>query len=167
VISFQSSAAMWRASRAMHCTYNQTLTPTSTEYDVRVQCRHQYPFRHITWSHNIYGRFIQTKPCTAKLSTPMGGNKNTRYKYVEVHTTVSIQEYSSCKQYDRKFGDCLKYYLILSPRDPNKIRTHDALRTNVPTNRNVIKIKYVDQKTIFLQIHVIAVSKICSSRTSR
>jgi len=108
VISFQSSAAMWRASTAMHCTYNHTLTPTSTEYDVKVQCRHQYPFRHITWIHNFYGRFIQTKLCTAKLSTPVGGNNNTRYKYVEVYTTVSIQEYSSCKQYDRKFGDRLK-----------------------------------------------------------
>jgi hypothetical protein len=55
------------------------------------------------------------------------------------HTTTSTNVYSMCKQRGRKFGVHLKTLFNLSPRDPNKIRTHEAIWTNVPTPRNVIK----------------------------
>jgi len=104
----------------------------------------------------------------AKLSTSVTGNNNTRYTYVEVNTKVSTQEYSSCKQYDRKFGDHSKTsFNFVTSRSKQNPHTHAAIRTNVPTNRKIIKMKYVDQKNIFLEIHVTAVSKNCRSRTSR
>jgi hypothetical protein len=118
-----------------HALYVQSHTNTNfTEYDVEVQCRHQYPFRHITWIHNLYWRFIHTKLCTAKLSTSVGGNNNTRYTYVEVHTTVSTQEYSSCKQYDRKFGDHLKtLFNFVTSR--SKQNPHTRSHTNKCTHK--------------------------------
>jgi hypothetical protein len=89
-----------------HALYVQLHTTTNF-YGIRCQSSMSTPISVPSYLsiHNFYGRFIHTKLRMAKLSTSVRGNNNTRYTNVEVHTKVSTQEYSSCKQYDRKFGD--------------------------------------------------------------
>jgi hypothetical protein len=123
MISFQSSAATWQTSTAMHTRVRkiahsyQCLRITMSE--VTIDNNFNYVVTLNPW---LLWRFIQMKLRNAELSASVGGNNNTRYTYVEIHAKSLQSRTQSYKQCG--YVKTLIYFVTSRSKQDQHKRSH-------------------------------------------